>query len=144
MIEASTMLMPWTPYTNRSGPTTPPYSLFIIEQVEVKCAYVGCTSCISAARISSVLVMFAPGMSSIGPSSCIASVAMSPLCFLTAATIISTSAGFVSAPQSISGGSKGSRLLMKTVPRLRGLTKVRGISELLVKPVSRTEVVLEL
>ena len=58
--------------------------------------------------------------------------------------MISTSAGLVRAPQSTKGGFSGSRLEIDMVPRLKGLDRVRGISEWLVKPVSTTAVAVEL
>ena len=79
---------------------------------------------------------FAPGASSTGASSCIAGVAISCLCLRTAASMISRSTGFVRAPQSINGADRGSVELMRTVPRLRGLRRARGMSGPLPKPVS--------
>lgn len=83
------------------------------------------------------------GATSTGPSSNIASVPINCRCLWTAPTMISRSVGWVRAPQSIMGADRGSVELMRTVPRLRGLTNVNGNEGPLLKPVSWTEVALE-
>ena len=69
------------------------------------------------------MVTLAPGVTSTRPSSAIGSEATKSRFFRIAARIMASSAGLLRTLKSIVGCTRGSKVLAKTLPRLRGLTK---------------------
>ena len=120
MIEASTTRRLRTPWTNKSGPTTPPSSRGIIAAVPIGWNVEAIIVFRIYSPISWSLVILEPGVSSTGASGANVFAALYTLENLINAILVSRSSGFERVRKSTMGSPLGSDMLMFIEPRLKG------------------------